>query len=543
LYVDGVEQGGFSSSEPQGNSIPLVIGGAPDYNNRYFTGNIAQCAVFTNALTAAQVQSLYYDAETAPSDLTISPATPTLNVGRNVTLGATTAVGNPVTSYQWYTVDTTSVTNIITGATNMTFTLTNASLTQNGYLIGVIASNLYGSTIASVPLSVTDAAAALVNDLSPTNAEALTGLMATYTVTASGSLPITYQWMVDGKVVSGVTDSSYTFPVESGLHTLQVSCTNELNAGTAAVSDIASLTGVATAPTITFNGGVDWATNASGAVPFFGTNAYFGTNIFEVTDGTGGEASDGFYSIAQYVGSWTASFVYQVHTFSIPSGDGATFMLQASPLATNAIGADDGALGYAGITQSLALELDMFSAVGISADTNGITFADGGGSPYGATGKISLDSGNPIQFNLSWTNGVLTVDMQDLSTDNKFSTNYAMGSIVDILGSDFAYVGFSGSDGDANGVQWFYNFQFNPGASGGGVTPPPTGVPLTISGQTAASFQISWPTSATGLTLQTAPTLTGPWTAGPTPTVVGANNVVTITTPGTGSGAFYRLAP
>jgi hypothetical protein len=189
------------------------------------------------------------------------------------------------------------------------------------------------------------------------------------------------------------------------------------------------------------------------------------------------------------------------------------------------------------------LELDIYGngagngsvGLGINAETNGITYADGGGPLYGATGGIALDSGDPIQFNLNWASGILTVNMEDLSTSAKYSTNYNLGPIVPILGANLAYIGLSGGEGDANSDQWFSDFVFQPGVAA------PPGVALSASSHTATSFVLSWPTSDTGYILQETSSLTGTWTAGPLPVVVGSSNTVTITLPGTNSAQFYRL--
>jgi hypothetical protein len=547
LYVDGIAEGGQSLGEPPGNQIDLWIGGAPDYGTgRLFNGNISQCAIWTNAFTAAQVQALYYAAELPPNNLTITPATPTVFVGRNVTLAATTTLGNPASSYQWYVISTGSVSNTIPGATNATYTLTGATADENGETIGVIAGNAFGSVTASVPLSVTDAAAALVYDLMPTNAEAITGTSVTYSVSTSGSLPITYQWTMDGTVVSGATDSSLTFTTQAGAHVIGVSLTNALSSGVPVVSPSATLTGVASIAPITFTSigtnGAGWALNNG---PSLSSVPYFTNDVLYLTDGVvQGEASDAYYPIGQYVGSFTASYVYTVHTYAIPSGDGATFMLQDAPLATNAVGGVAGGIGFSGITNSMALEMDFWGngsgngseGVGINAETNGITYAFGGGDLYGATGNITLDSGDPIQFNLSWANGNLAVNMQDLNTSAKYSTNYNLGPLVPILGANLAYVGFSGANGNANSIMWISDFVFNPG----GIAPPP-GVTLSASIPTATSFVLSWPTSDTGYTLQEAGSLNGTWSAGPAPVVVGSSNTVTVALPGTSTAQFYRL--
>ncbi len=535
LYVDGVAQGGESAGEPPGNAIDLWIGGAPDYGTgRLFAGNISQCAIFTNAMSAAQIKALYNAAELAPINLTITPANPTVFVGRNVTLAAATTLGSPLSSYQWYVVNA-GLSNNVAGATNATYTLTGATVAENGETIGVIAGNAFGSLTASVPLTVNDAAAALQNDIMPTNAEVVIGTSVTYTVTTAGSLPIDFQWTMDGTPVSGATSSSFTFNAASGVHLIQVSLTNALSAGVPVLSSVASLTGLASVAPITFNSlgtnGAGWVIDSSVAaspVPFF-TN-----DTLELTDGGGSESANAFYPIAQYVGSFNASFVYTVHTFSIPAADGTTFIIQDCGAATNSVGAGGGGLGFNDITNSLALEMDLYSFVGIAAETNGITFATGG-PLYGPTGNISLESGDPIQFNLNWASGILTVNMEDLSTSDTYSTNYNLGPVVPILGANLGYVGFGGGDGGSVSVQNISDFVFQPVQSG------PPGVSLTVSPPSAGSIVLSWPTSATGFGVQQAASLNGSWTSNSAPVVVvGSSNTVTISISGSGT-EFYRL--
>ena len=64
LYVDGVPVATNNVfATPAGNNLDVWIGGAPDYGtgtgSRMFAGNIADAAVFTRALTAAQVQGVF----------------------------------------------------------------------------------------------------------------------------------------------------------------------------------------------------------------------------------------------------------------------------------------------------------------------------------------------------------------------------------------------------------------------------------------------------------------------------------------------------
>ncbi|HEY1789874.1 MAG TPA: LamG-like jellyroll fold domain-containing protein [Verrucomicrobiae bacterium] len=141
LYVDGQLNAvatGVSSNGVAGNpNFDVLLGAAPDYTNqdvesvgtpyalgRQFAGQLCDVALFTNALTAAQVQSLYLSAGGVQQPLSM-PYTSQLpvtwnylgsNLGNN--LGATNLMtlysgaspsfavavsGAPVNSIQWYT--------------------------------------------------------------------------------------------------------------------------------------------------------------------------------------------------------------------------------------------------------------------------------------------------------------------------------------------------------------------------------------------------------------------------------------------------------
>jgi hypothetical protein len=67
LFVDGVLVAHDTVPLPTGDGYDVWIGGSPDYGtSRLLPGSIAQAAVFTNALSAAQVQALYKAASVTP---------------------------------------------------------------------------------------------------------------------------------------------------------------------------------------------------------------------------------------------------------------------------------------------------------------------------------------------------------------------------------------------------------------------------------------------------------------------------------------------
>ena len=76
LYVDGVLKANNTVPVNTGNLLDVYIGGAPDYGTgRLLPGSIAHAAIFTNALSAAQITALYNSSLVAPIPmLTITPS-------------------------------------------------------------------------------------------------------------------------------------------------------------------------------------------------------------------------------------------------------------------------------------------------------------------------------------------------------------------------------------------------------------------------------------------------------------------------------------
>ncbi len=121
--------------------------------------------------------------------ITITPATPVFYTGNNIPLKVNLS-GGPAVTLQWYYIDNASNSNSIPGATNATYTITSVPTDYNGYTYGVVASNVYGTNSASVVLNISDSAAFLGSDLTPSGSEAYAGAPVTYTVNAQGNSPI-----------------------------------------------------------------------------------------------------------------------------------------------------------------------------------------------------------------------------------------------------------------------------------------------------------------------------------------------------------------
>jgi hypothetical protein len=193
-------------------------------------------------------------------------------------------------------------------------------------------------------------------------------------------------------------------------------------------------------------------------------------------------------------------------------------------------------LGFGGITNSAALELNLYSGdhggQGISFGTNGnVPDNDPALGNFLSTEPVALNSGDPIYFQVYYNQDLVSVRLTDTTTTNTFSTTFA-ANLPAALGSSIGYVGFTGGTGSDTAIQTISNFLFS------------YSVPavLTVKKGTAGSIVISWPIGvASAFVLQEATTLNGVWTNVPiAPQNVNLQNQVTLT-PGT-AAAFYRLS-
>ncbi len=173
--------------------------GAP--YGRVWCGNISEVAVFTNALSEAEVTALYDAAEPAPSFMQPPAFAPPIYEGETVTLSVVANGALPL-AYQW-----TSNAVVISNQTTTNLTLTSVHPNFDASY-AVIVSNKYG-VVTSTPtiLSVISGPPVILTQPAATALRYLTG-SATLSVLAVGAVPITYQWQFDGAPISGATASS-----------------------------------------------------------------------------------------------------------------------------------------------------------------------------------------------------------------------------------------------------------------------------------------------------------------------------------------------
>lgn len=366
--------------------------------------------------------------------------------------------------------------------------------------------------------------------VSPASVNAGVGSNATFSVTVSGTGPLSYQWSLNGTNLAGATNSVYaqTNVPSSAAGNYQVIVTNLYGAAT---SSVATLT-FGSQPLGLNGNGLNWVINQNNSYTVASTPAAAG-NVLTLTDGAGGEVRSCFYSQPQYIGTFQASFTYQAG--GNKGADGASFCLQNDPRGSSALGGSGGQLGVgtgSPITPSLELELNLYTGNGQNAGytvlTNGLTGASGGNGNYHAPGTVQVNGGDPINIALRYANPQMTLAFTDTVTQATFVTNLNVGDLTQIMGTNTAYAGFTGADGGSTSIQTVSHFSF--------VSIPPASIQTQ-----GGNILVSWSAGAPGYVLQQSSNLTANGWVNVTNPNFSANGLSQTTLPGNGGGLFYRL--
>jgi DNA-binding beta-propeller fold protein YncE len=215
----------------------------------------------------------------APPTITTQPTSLTLGPGSTATF-TVVATGTAPLGYQWLR------NGAPVGADNASYTIQTISMADSGATFTVLVSNTAG-TVTSAPatLTVTSAPAIPPAIVTQPIAQAVPkGSSATFSVVASGTAPLTYQWYENGVVINGGTASTYTtaptVAADSGsVFSVQVSNTTGVmvtsnSAGLAITHTLALLAGKlggfgstdGTGASASFNNPTAVATDAAGNV-------------------------------------------------------------------------------------------------------------------------------------------------------------------------------------------------------------------------------------------------------------------------------------
>jgi Immunoglobulin domain/Immunoglobulin I-set domain len=345
--------------------------------------------------------------------ITKQPASQTVTVGQTATFSVT-ATGSGTLTYQWYANGT-----AITGATSTTYTTPATASTNSGEVFTVTVSNAAGSvtstpatlTVAAVSSTVPPTAPLIVTQ--PANQTVQVGQTATFSVTASGSAPLTYQWYKGGVAITGATSSTYTTPAtvssDSG-STFTVSVTNSVGTVTSgqATLTVTAAPPAATAPSITNQ-------------PISQTVAAGQTATFSVTAAGTGPLSYQWYVGGVAVSGATSSTYTTPATTSSESGSEYTVTVTNSAGTVTSTGADLTVTSAPVITKQPVSETvtvgqtATFSVTATGSATLTYQWSKGGSPIAGATSStyttpstVSGDSGSIFTVTVSNSVGTVT---------------------------------------------------------------------------------------------------------------------------------------
>lgn len=187
--------------------------------------------------------------------LTVTPLAPSITtapINQSVADGSparftVVAAGSAQLTYQWSRDG-----SPISGATAASYELANARLADDGARFSVTVSNAAGQV--SSPDALLSVTAALVPArvvVPPASTSVAEGAQATFSVTADGSTPLTFQWRRNGSDIAGANGTSYTTPVVTPADNGAAYSVVVGNAAGSATSAAATLTVLPARPNIT----------------------------------------------------------------------------------------------------------------------------------------------------------------------------------------------------------------------------------------------------------------------------------------------------
>nr|WP_165480987.1 immunoglobulin domain-containing protein [Legionella tucsonensis] len=204
-----------------------------------------------------------------PPSITTQPVSQTVTEGQSVTFSVT-ATGTAPLSYQWKKDGV-----AIAGATTASYNIPSVVLADAGdYTVDV--SNLEGTVTSSTAVLTVNSAIPPSITTQPVSQTVTEGQSVTFSVTATGTAPLSYQWKKDGVAIAGATTASYNIPsvalADAGNYTVDVS-----NSAGTVISSTAVLTvnsvippSITTQPisqTVTVGQSVTFSVTATGTAP------------------------------------------------------------------------------------------------------------------------------------------------------------------------------------------------------------------------------------------------------------------------------------
>src|SRR5258707_985286 len=235
---------GFNTS---GFSISGTISPATGGSGKILTlGGAANAATVSRA-NVTGVNFTDTTASAAPT-ITTQPGNQTVTAGQTATF-TVVATGTAPLTYQWQKNGVN-----VSGATAASYTTAATTTADSGTTFRVVVNNTAGTvTSAAATLTVTAATVTPTITTQPANQTVTTGQTATFSVAATGSAPLSYQWNKNGAAIAGATSSRYTTAATTSSDNGFSFAVAVSNSAGKVTSNAATLTVNAAAPTVSFS--------------------------------------------------------------------------------------------------------------------------------------------------------------------------------------------------------------------------------------------------------------------------------------------------
>jgi hypothetical protein len=252
-----------------------------------------------------------------PPSITAQPASKTVNVGQTATFSVA-ATGSGTLTYQWLKNGA-----AIGGATSSSYTTPATIASDNGAQFTLTVSDAVSNVTSNVAtLTVNVPATAPSITAQPASKTVIAGQTATFSVAATGTAPMTYQWNKGGAAISGAISISYTTPAatiaDSGAQ-FTVTVTNSAGKTTSAAATL-----TVTAATLVLNAS---QTSLNFSNVNLGSN-----NILPVTFVNGGNSNVTISNVTMSGAGFSATGVQSGQILT--PGQNATLNVTFTPSAT-----------------------------------------------------------------------------------------------------------------------------------------------------------------------------------------------------------------
>jgi len=218
----------------------LTLSAVTSANAGSYTALVSNSA---GSATSAAATLTVTSTGTAPS-ITSQPSSQTVTAGANVTF-TVVATGTAPLSYQWMKGGAN-----ISGATASALSLSSVTTADTGSYTARVSNTAGSVTSAAANLTVNSVAGTPTITSQPVSQTATVGATVSFTVGATGTAPLSYQWMKAGANISGATTSVLTLTsvTTANADSYSVRVSNTAGSATSAAATLTVNTVVASAP-------------------------------------------------------------------------------------------------------------------------------------------------------------------------------------------------------------------------------------------------------------------------------------------------------